>query len=224
MSLMRRMRDITVATLNERLEQAEDPIKLIDQYLTAQKEQIAQSEKLYRHMMAHAQTLRQQMLSAEQMKDKREQQAMIALKAGEEHVAKIALQEKLIHEEKFDQFKELYEQSKHSIVELEEQLAQMKRDFDEVLSKRQYYMARLESVRLQQRMNESMRNGQPSVGNRTFYRMEERLSDLELEARTLRDVRQLGRELTYAGSALQQTLDHELHRLRQKLEKEGWTK
>ncbi|PYI50886.1 PspA/IM30 family protein [Paenibacillus flagellatus] len=224
MSLMRRMRDITVATLNERLEQAEDPIKLIDQYLAAQKEQIVESEKLHCHMMAHAGSLRQQVASAEQLRDKREQQAMIALKAGEEHVAKMALQEKLLQEEKYEQFKGLYEQSKQAIVELEEQIDQYKRDFDEVLSKRQYYMARLESVRLQKRMNESMRGGYPGVNGRTFSRLEERISDLEIEAKSLRDVRQLGRELAHAGSAMQQTLEHELSQLRNKLEKEGWLK
>lgn len=223
MSLMRRMRDITVATLNERLEQAEDPVKLIDQYLAAQKEQIMQSEKVHRQLMVHAQSLRQQVTSAEQMRDKREQQALIALKAGEDHVAKMALQEKLLQEEKYEQFKELYDQSKHSIVELEEQLDTLKRDFDEVLSKRQYYMARLESVRLQKRMNESMQ-GAMGINGRTFHRLEERISDMEIETRSLRDVRQMGRELAHAGSAMQQALDRELSQLRTKLEKEGWLK
>jgi phage shock protein A len=223
MSLMRRMRDITVATLNERLEQAEDPIKLIDQYLMTQREQITETEKLHRQMMAHAQTLRQQMLGAEQMKEKREQQAMIALKAGEEHVARMALQEKLQHEETYAQFKELYEQCKHSIVELEEQLAQMKRDFDEVLSRRQYYMAKLETIRLQQKLNESMRGGNLALGGRAFYRLEERLSDLEIEAKALRDVRQMGGEHSFTGGALRQSVEHEMSRLKQKLEKEGWS-
>lgn len=223
MSLMRRMRDITVATLNERLEQAEDPVKLIDQYLAAQREQIMQSEKVHRQLMVHAQSLRQQVTSAEQLRDKREQQALIALKAGEDHVAKMALQEKLLQEEKYEQFKELYDQSKHSIVELEEQLDQLKRDFDEVLSKRQYYMARLESVRLQKRMNESMQ-GSLGINGRTFHRLEERISDMELETRSLRDVRQMGRELDHAGGAMQQALERELSQLRTKLEKEGWLK
>jgi phage shock protein A len=135
----------------------------------------------------------------------------------------MALQEKLLQEEKYEQFKELYDQSKHSIVELEEQLDSLKRDFDEVLSKRQYYMARLESVRLQKRMNESMQ-GSAGINGRTFHRLEERISDMEIETRSLRDVRQMGRELAHAGSAMQQALDRELSQLRTKLEKEGWLK
>lgn len=223
MSLIRRMKDITVATLNERLEQAEDPVKLIDQYLAAQREQIMQAENVYRQMLNHAQTLRQQMLSAEQLRDRREQQAVIALRAGEEQVAKLALQEKLIHEEKAAQYGELYEQSQQSVAELGEQIDQMKRDFDDVLGRRQYYMARLETVRLQKRMNESMQGGSGFSG-RTFGRLEERISDLEIETRALRDVRRMGRELANAGGAVQEALEREMTQLRAKLEKEGWIK
>lgn len=35
MSLMRRMRDITTASLNDRLDSAEDPVRLIDNCLRA---------------------------------------------------------------------------------------------------------------------------------------------------------------------------------------------
>jgi phage shock protein A len=219
------MRDITVATLNERLEQAEDPVKLIDQYLTAQREQIMQSEKVHRQLLIHAQSLRQQVVTAEQMKNKREQQALTALKAGEDQVAKMALQEKLHHEEKYEQFNELYEQSKRSVIEMEEQIDQLKRDFDEVLSKRQYYMARLETVRLQRQMNESMQGGSYSgINGRAFHRLDERISEMEMESKALRDVRKMGRELAQAGSVMQEMLEQELSQLRRKLEKEGWLK
>jgi len=224
MSLMKRVRDITVATLNEKLEHAEDPVRMIDQYLTAQKQQIQESEKLYQQMLVHAQTVRQQVITAEQMKDKREQQAMLALKAGEEHVAKMALQEKLQHEETFEKYSALYEESKHSILELQQRLEELKRDFDEVLSKRHYYMARLQSVRLQQQMNARMNGMSAGGGSRAFSRLEERISDMEVEAQSLRDVRRVGQELAHAGAAMGQALEREMQNLRQKLEKEGWIK
>ena len=86
MSLMRRMRDMTVAALNDRLEHAEDPVRLIDSYLRSQKDQIQQAEALQQQCVNHAGTLRNQYLTAEQLRDKRESQAMVALKAGEEYM------------------------------------------------------------------------------------------------------------------------------------------
>ena len=151
MSLFRRMRDITVATLNEHLERSEDPVRLIDQYLAAQREQLQQSERLYQQCVSHAASLRQQYLTALETKEKREHQALLALKAGEEHMARIVLQEKLQAEEKSEQYHELYEQAKQSILDLDEELQQLKADYKEVADKRSYYLARMESARLQQR-------------------------------------------------------------------------
>jgi phage shock protein A len=225
MSILKRVRDISVATLNEMLEQSEDPVRLIDRYLQAQREQIEQSERLYRDCLNHAQSLRMQVLQAEQMKEKREQQALIALKAGEEDIAKLALQEKILHEEKAAQYGELYESSKQSVIELEDQLSQLKADYQEVAAKRGYYQARIETVRLQQQMNARLSGVTGNQTPRMFARLEDKVSDMELEAKTLRDVRRAGREALYsAGNAVQSALETELEKLKQKLDQEGWSK
>lgn len=225
MSIMRRVRDISIATLNEMLENSEDPIRLIDRYLYEQKEQIDQAERILAQSMHHANNLKQQYLTAEKMKEKREEQALIALKAGEEHISRLALQEKMLHEEKAQQYKELYDQTMQSIAELESQLAQLKADYQEVLSKRSYYLARIETLRLQQRMNASMNSLGQRYSPHMFSKLEERVTDMELEARSLRDLRQMGREVMYqAGTTLQQALEAELERLRKKLDEEGRSK
>jgi phage shock protein A len=223
-SLLRRMKDISVATLNELLEQSEDPIRLIDKYLAAQREQIEEAERLYRQCLAHAQSLRHQYMNADEMRQKREQQALLALKAGEEETARLALHEKMHYEEKYERYKELYEQSRETIIELEEQIRQLKDDYREVVDKRGYYIARLETARLQQRMNERIGFG-PQLGQRAFDRLEERVSDLEMEARTLRDVRRMGAEPLYrAGGSFRPDVERELDALRKKLEDEGWNR
>lgn len=226
MSLGKRFRDITVATFNEMLEQSEDPVRLIDKYLNSLAEQIRESERLLQQCLSHAASLRQQYMNAAQLKERREQQAVIALKAGEEEVARIALQEKLQQEERSTQYKSLYDQSKLGIVELEEQVQQLKADFDEVAAKRSYYIARLESVRLQQRMNERLRGmggGFGSTQTRMFDRLEDRVSDMELSARTLREVRSQTRDaFMAAGTAASQALESELAKLKSKLQQEGW--
>ncbi|ULL18691.1 PspA/IM30 family protein [Paenibacillus sp. H1-7] len=226
MSLGKRFRDITVATFNEMLEQSEDPVRLIDKYLNSQAEQVRESERLLQQCLSHAASLRQEYMNAAQLKERREQQAVIALKAGEEQVARIALQEKLQQEERSAQYKALYEQSKLGIVELEEQLQQLKADFDEVAAKRSYYIARIESVRLQQRMNERLRGmggGYGSGQPRMFDRLEERVSDLEMSARTLREVRSQTRDaLLSASQTVSQALDNEMAKLKTKLQQEGW--
>jgi phage shock protein A len=219
MSLMRRVRDITAATLNEHLERSEDPVRLIDQYLVSQREQLQQSERLYQQCVSHAAALRQQYLTALETKEKREHQAMLALKAGEENMARIVLQEKLQAEEKSDQYRELYEQAKQSILDLDEELQQLKADYQEVAEKRGYYLARMESARLQQRLHARMSSVGQHTTPRIFGRLEERVSDMELQARSLRDVRRMSRESFYQSG--NPAVDVELEALRNKLKQEG---
>lgn len=226
MSIMRRVRDITVATLNERLEKAEDPVRLIDQFLWSTREDIIQAEKLYQQYSAHSNNLKAQWLQAEQQKERREQQALTALKAGEEQLARIALHEKASCEERSNQYRELFEQSRQNTLDLEEQLRQMRSEYQSVYDKREYYAARMESLRLQQRMNSRYgAYGEQGVHpGSVFRRLEDRISDMEQEAKSLRDVRRMGQEfLSEAGNTVQSVIERELQQLKKKLEKEGWT-
>jgi len=217
-SLIKRVRDITVATLNERLERAEDPVKLIDQFLWATREEIIQAERLYQQYSAHANSLRAQWLQAEQQAEKREQQAITALKAGEEHLARLALTEKQHHAQRAQQYKELYETSQANVTELEELLRELRSEYQAVYDKREYYVARMESLRLQQRMNERFGSmmGRPDT---MFRRLDDRLTDMELEARSLRELRRS--DAPRIPTVASDQIEYELEQLKRKLEKEG---
>lgn len=220
MGVFRRVRDITMATLNEHLEQSQDPIRLIDQFLIETREEISEAERLHHQYSSHTRTLKQQVDHAKSMRDKREEQALLALKAEEEHLAKMALQEKMLYEEKLEQYEGLYLQSLESLQELELQLSDLKTEYQTVYTKRQYYYARMETIRLQQRMNQRSGFGDRDVP-RMFGRLEDRVSDMEWEARSLRDIRRAGSDMMNQGPSSQSTLEQEMARLRQKLDKRG---
>ncbi|MGG4217805.1 PspA/IM30 family protein [Paenibacillus jamilae] len=220
MSVFRRMRDITVATFNEHLEQSQDPVQLIDQFLYNTRQEIAEAEKLHQQYTVHTRQMKQQLDHAVSMQAKREEQALLALKADEEHVAKLALQEKMLYAEKEEQYRELWEQSRESLRELEQQLDTLKTEYQTVHSKRQYYAARVQTLRLQQQMNE--RAGTYGGRNvpRMFNRLEDRVADMEAETMSLRELRR-GEEYTrddHSGGSL---LEQEWARLKSKLNNSG---
>jgi len=222
MGLLRRVRDISAATLNDMLERSEDPVRLIDRYLTEQYEQIRQTEKLHAECMQHASRLKAQLDEARKLAAKREEQAAMALKAGEEELARIALREKMMHDEKAAQFEPLYRQALETVSEISQQLEELRGDYREVYEKRQYYIARMQSAQLQQRLNERRGFAGELNGERIFSRLEDRVSQMELEARSLAEVRRKGQEFLYeAGNAVKLMLEEELARLKQKIEREG---
>ncbi|GIP17214.1 phage shock protein A [Paenibacillus montaniterrae] len=225
MGILRRIRDISVATLNDRLEKAEDPVKLIDQFLWSTRDDIIQAERLQQQYITHTNQLKAQWLQAEQQIEQKEKQAMIALKAGEENIARSLLSEKTMIVETANNYRKLYEQSNDSLIELEAQLRELRSEYQIVYDKRAYYVARMESIRLQQRLNERMSfNGGQQPGE-VMRRMESRIQDMELETQSLRQVRQ-GNGLY--GDPLQTDrrsaeVDIELQQLKDKLNKEGWS-
>lgn len=220
MSVFRRMRDITVATFNDALEQSQDPVRMIDQFLSSTRRDIAEAEKLQQQYSVHTRQMKLQMDQALAMQNKREEQALLALKAGEDHVAKLALQEKMLYEEKAQQYSELWEQSRESLRDLEYQLEELRTEYQTVYSKRQYYVARMETLNLQRQMNE--RAGTYGGRNlpRMFDRLENKVADIEAETYSLRELRRS--EAGYADSRQTQgsILDQELARLKQKLNNE----
>lgn len=222
MSVIKRVRDMTVATLNDRLEKAEDPVRLIDQFLWATHQEIVQSEQLQRQYAAHTDHLLRQWREAEMWRERREQQAMTALKAGEELAAKLALQDKMAHEETAARYQGLYEQSRSELGELEQLLQELRDEYRAVYDRRQFYVARMESLRLQQRLNARFGPGASAGPNTMFRQLDDRLTDMELETKSLRDLRRMGQEVVYhAGSVVHEAIERELQQLKRKLEQGG---
>lgn len=221
MSVFRRMRDITVATFNERLEQSQDPVQMIDQFLFATRKDIAEAEKLHQQYALHTRQMKQQLDQALSMQTKREEQALLALKADEEYVAKLALQEKLLYDEKAVQYQGLWEQSRDSLRELEGQLDTLKAEYEAVYSKRQYYAARMQTLKLQRQMNE--RAGTYGGGNilGMFNRLEDRVADIEAETHSLRELRQMDGNSIHDRHQGESLLEQELARLKNKLNGSG---
>ena len=84
-----------------------------------------------------------------------------------------------------DQYTELYTQSAAALQELDEQINQLKAEYQNVYSKRQYYYARMQTIQLQQRMNQRGNySGQNVPG--MFNKLDDQVSDLEYEAQSLR--------------------------------------
>lgn len=220
MSVMRRVRDITAANLQERLEQSEDPVRVIDQFLWSTHQEITQSEGLLRQYAAHTEHLYRQWKEAEQWVAKRDAQAVLALKAGEEEAARIALHDKVSQAEHADNYGRLYEQSRQELNDLERLLQELRSEYRSVYDRRQFYVARMESLRLQQRLNAKFGSAGPDTG-RMFRTIDDRLTDIELENRSLRELRQASYPSGYADAGSRLAIEQELDAMKRRLGQGG---
>lgn len=91
-------------------------------------------------------------------------------------------------------------------------------EYRTVYDRRQFYVARMESLRLQQRLNARFGPGTDDPSS-MFRKLDDRMTDYELEARSLRELRRIGQESALrVGTVLQETIERELQHLKQKLQ------
>lgn len=220
MSIFKRLQDLTKASLNEMLDKAEDPIKMLNQYLREIEQDIAEAEVAVAKQIAIEKKFKQQLEEAKEMVEKREKQAMKALEAGNEELARKALADKKAHQEKVDDFSVQYDNARSNADQLRKQLTEMKDEFDNLKNKKATLTARAEAAKAQKKINKTMSGFGSDSASKGFERMSEKVLDLEAEAEASKELRSMNTSLDDELDALgDSSVDDELAKLKEKMAK-----
>ncbi|WP_249870864.1 PspA/IM30 family protein [Oceanobacillus saliphilus] len=215
-----RMKTVVSSELNSMLDKAEDPVKMLDQFMREMAEDIKEVEAAVAKQIASEKMLKRKANDAEAMIEKRLNQAEQAIEAGNDDLARRALEDKKGHEATFNTLHASWERTKSDVEVLKAKLDEMKKEYQEMSLKKDSLKARAESAKTRTKMNRTM----SSIGNdesrRGFERMEERVMQYEAEADTTEDLSQASRTLDDEFKNLDNDgVDDELAALKQKLGK-----
>lgn len=220
MSLFKRIKDITLANINSLLDKAEDPVKMLDQYLRDMEEDISEAETGVAKQIALEKKLKQQLYEAREMAQKREQQAVQALQSNREDLARRALEEKHTYDNKAKDLESQWVKAKATADELRGQLRDMKSEYEKLQAKRETLVARAEAAEAQKKIHEAFSGLGSGEARHGFDRMEEKVLQLEAEAEAAEDMRfgetDLDRELAQLDKS---DVESELAALKARLQK-----
>ncbi|PTM58812.1 PspA/IM30 family protein [Desmospora activa] len=217
-----RVRTLVSAELNSALDKAEDPVKMLDQYMIDMGKDIAEVEAAVANQIANEKMLEKKLNDAQTLVEKREQQAIHALEAGEEDLARRLLEDKQNHQQQVDTLQASYEEAQSLSEELRGKLQEMKDEYQQMKLKKDALQARAVSAKTRTKVNRTLSDVNHGSARDGFNKMEEKVLQYEAEAETSEDMRSANRSLDDEVKSLTSSnkVDDELAALKARLNKE----
>jgi phage shock protein A len=182
MGIIKRLRDLTVASVNDVIDSMEDPAVMLTQYMRDMESEIGRAEVAVARQVALEKKFRQQWEEALRMVEKRERQVNLALSEGEDELARRALIDKKYFETRASENEALYQSAREAAGQMREKLAQLKDEFYKMRAKKYTLMSRAQVARTQKHLNHVINGIGCESATRGFARMEEKVMRMEAEA------------------------------------------
>ncbi|QTN00075.1 PspA/IM30 family protein [Sediminibacillus dalangtanensis] len=219
--MFKRVSTIVNSELNSMLDKAEDPVKMLEQFMRDMESDIREVESSVAKQIANEKMLKRKYDDAQALVDKRQGQAEQAIEAGNEDLARRALEDKKDQQEQADTLKESWDRAKNDSQVLRDKLDEMKKEYQQMKLKKDSLKARAESAKTRTKMNRTMSSIGSDDSKRGFERMEEKVLQFEAEADTSDDLSASSKSLDDEFESLEKSgVDDELTALKKKLGKE----
>lgn len=189
MSILRRFRDIMASNINALLDKAEDPEKMIDQYLRNLNRDLGQVKSETATIMAEEQRAKRNLQSCQADIQKMQDYAVKALEAGNEEDARKFLEKKATLATKETELKTTLDLAEANSVQMRQMHDKLVKDIGELDARRAMIKGKAAVAKTQKRMNEigtSVTGANQSIS--AFDRMEERVNQSLDEAQAMSEL------------------------------------
>ena len=183
MGIMTRFKDIMAANVNALLDKAEDPEKMIDQYLRNLESDFAKVKAETASIMAEEKNAKRKLDECDEEIAKMGEYAKKAVAAGNDNDARQVLTKKSELTQKREVLAKNYELAKDNSAKMRQMHDKLENDISEMKSKRDMLKAKVKVAETQKKINE-MGAGLESAGNNAaaFERMEDKVNRMLDEA------------------------------------------
>ena len=181
MGMFSRIADIFKANVNEALDKAEDPEKMIKQMVLEMEESVNKTTLAVARGIVNEKSLFKKINKAKEEQEDWQDKAKKALSAGREDLAKQALEKKAISARNERDLTPLHIQAKETADKIKSQLDQLRVKLEEARQRQSTLIARSQSAKAQKLISQSF-SGVGSDAFSKFDKFEGKIETLEAEA------------------------------------------
>jgi phage shock protein A len=202
MAIFSRLGTLLKSNVNDAISKAEDPEKMLTQMLLDMQQQMVEAKKQVAVAIADEKRLQKQFEQEKQLAVEWEKKAMLAVKAGNDDLAKQALMRKTEHELGYEQ---QWQAQKAAVDQLKTALQGLNSKIEEAKRKKNLLVARAKRAEAQKTIAETMDGISSTSAFDTMSRMEEKINKAEAEAQATYELAQTtsGDDLKAKFDALQ---------------------
>ncbi|EJR57603.1 hypothetical protein IIM_00210 [Bacillus cereus VD107] len=181
MGILKRIKNIVVADVNQTLDKLEKPTNMLKQYLRETEQQITKAEKALSHQYYLEKKYEALISETDALIVKRTRQAELAVSREEDHMAQLALQEKIVNEKKAELYRKQYEITKEQTATLYEQIDKLQKKYGELQYKELVLVSRLNAAQAIKESNRAIDSFHTESSAKGFARIESYVQKLEAE-------------------------------------------
>jgi phage shock protein A len=221
MGFFSRLAQLIRSNLNDLINRAEDPEKMLSQVILEMNQQLVEAKKQVAVAIADEKRLQKQLQNEKNTAGEWERKAMLAVRSGDEELAKEALLRKKEHDGLAGQFEDQWLKQKAAVDQLKTALRALNHKIEEAKRKKNVLIARKRRAEAMKSIQETMSGLSDTSAFDTFDRMSQRIDQIEAEAEAGAEVAEeaTGDVLRMRFDKLEATAgaDQELEELKKKM-------
>jgi len=197
MGIFSRLAQLIRSNLNDLISRSEDPEKMLNQVVLEMSNQLVEAKKQVAASIADEKRLQKQLEMELVNAQEWERKAMLALRAGNEPLAKEALARKREHDDLAATYKDQWQKQSAAVEQLKKALRLLNDKIEEAKRKKNVLIARKKRAEAQRAIQDTMSGLRDQSAFETFDRMAAKVDQMEAEA-------EAGAELAeeYSGDSL----------------------
>jgi len=210
MGLFDRISRVVRANLNDLVGKAEDPEKVLEQAVIDMQENLVQLRQAVARTIAEQKRTEKQYNQNSDESNKWHQRAQLALKKGDEALAREALQRRKSYADTATVLKTQLDGQTGQVEALKRQLIALESKIAEAKTKKNMLKARAQAAKAQRELQETVGNMSTGSAMAAFERMEDKVVALEAETQAAHEIGGAGLEEQFAQLEAGGDIDAEL--------------